>query len=39
MGESSVYNLKTVSKQFTQWVILSKVKIISDLNSLKISET
>lgn len=39
MGESSVNNLKTVSKQFRQWVILSKVKIISDLNSLKISET
>lgn len=39
MGESSVNNLKTVSKQLTQWLILSKVKIISDLNSLKISET
>lgn len=39
MGESSVNNLKTVSKQFSQWVILSKVKIILDLNSLKISET
>lgn len=35
----SVNSLKTVSKQFIQWVILGKVKISSDWNSLKISET